>query len=292
MIESPPETKNTRSRFDAQLSTRDFGRFSKLVYEQCGIRLPQHKRSMLEARLRKRLREHNLVSFEDYAKMIFDGEVPLDELVKLIDVVTTNKTDFFREPAHFDFLTQNALPTLIQDGWSGAKSPLRVWSAGCSTGKEPYTLAMVLSEFQAQMPDFDFEILGTDISTDVLKKARLGVYLAEKANPIPVPLRKKYLLKSIKPAQKRVRVVPELRTKVRFARLNFMESDFGFRQPFDVIFCRNVMIYFDRDTQQRLLAKLATCLKPGRFLFLGHSETLLGFNLPLVQMAPSVYRKV
>ena len=119
MKEVPSGFTATRSRFDAQLSRRDFERFSKLVYEQCGIRLPQHKRSMLEARLRKRLREHNLVSFEEYAEMIFDGEIPVDELVKLIDVVTTNKTDFFREPAHFAFLVERALPVLLADGRGG-----------------------------------------------------------------------------------------------------------------------------------------------------------------------------
>ncbi len=292
MTETPPGMNTTRTRFEAQLSIRDFERFSKLVYEQCGIKLPQHKRSMLEARLRKRLREHNLVSFEDYAKMIFDGDIPVDELVKLIDVVTTNKTDFFREPAHFDFLTRQSLPALMREGRTFSKTPLRIWSAGCSTGKEPYTLAMILSEFQEQNQGVQFEIMGTDISTDVLEKARLGIYAAEKAAPIPEPLRKKYLLKSKNPAQKKVRVVPELRSKVRFARLNFMDENFGIETPFDVIFFRNVMIYFDRETQERLLFKLAACLNPGCFLFLGHSETLLGFDLPLVQMAPSVYRRV
>jgi len=292
MTEAPIGIKTAHSRFDAQLSSRDFERFSKLVYDQCGIRLPQHKRSMLEARLRKRLREHNLVSFEDYAEMIFEGEIPVDELVKLIDVVTTNKTDFFREPAHFDFLVKRALPVLLQTGGGMTSQPLHVWSAGCSTGKEPYTLAMVLSEFQEEHSGFRYEILGTDISTDVLEKARLGIYKEEKVAPIPAFLRKKYLLKSKNPAHQKVRIVPELRARTRFARLNFMDRSFEFEHPFDVIFCRNVMIYFDRDTQEQLLTKLAACLLPGRFLFLGHSETLLGFDLPLEQMAPSVYRKV
>jgi len=284
--------KTRPSRFDAQLSSRDFDRFSKLVYDQCGIRLPQHKRSMLEARLRKRLREHNLVAFEDYAEMIFEGEIPVEELVKLIDVVTTNKTDFFREPAHFDFLIEQILPVLVQEGVGTDRSPLRIWSAGCSTGKEPYSLAMTLSEYQEADPDFHFQILGTDISTDVLKKAQRGIYPEEKVAPVPMPMRKKYLLKSKDPSQKKVRIVPEIRSKIRFSRLNFMAPSFNFDQPFDVIFCRNVMIYFDRETQKQLLTKLAACLLPGRFLFLGHSETLLGFDLPLMQMAPSVYRKV
>ncbi len=279
-------------RFDASLSDRDFDRFSKLVYDHCGIKLPSHKRSMLEARLRKRLRAHTLTSFEDYAEMIFAKEEPTEELIKLIDVVTTNKTDFFREPAHFDYLIKSALPFLIESYGAGINQPLSVWSAGCSTGKEPYTLAMVLKEFQAELPDFSFNILGTDICTDVLEKAVQGIYSVVKAEPISEALKKKYLLRSKDPENRVVRVSPELRSLARFRRLNFMDDDFGFREPFDIIFCRNVIIYFDRPTQEKLLAKLVDNLAVGRYIFLGHSETLLGLNLPLQQMAPSVYRRV
>ena len=290
------ETGNDRHAalrtFDLRLTTRDFERFSRLVYEQCGIRLPAHKQSMLEARLRKRLRALGLASFEEYAELIFSGREPEGELVKLIDVVTTNKTDFFREPAHFDFLVRTALPVLIESDGIGLTRPLRIWSAGCSTGKEPYTLAMVLSEFREIHPDFRFEILGTDISTDVLDKAARGIYGEEKAEPIPPAMRRKYLLRARDPERRQVRVVPELRSLVSFRRLNFMDADYGMREPFDIIFCRNVLIYFDRPTQERLLARFAGYLESGRFLFLGHSETLLGLNLPLRQMAPSVYRKL
>lgn len=279
-------------RFDAKLTDSDFERFSRLVYDHCGIKLPAHKRSMLEARLRKRLRAHNLGDFKEYAEMIFSQKDSTEELVKLIDVVTTNKTDFFREPAHFDYLSKSALPFLISTYGAGMTQPLKVWSAGCSTGKEPYTLAMVLKEYQVNHPDFRFDILGTDICTDVLETAVQGIYNAVKAEPIPDKLKKKYLLKSRNVENRQVRIVPELRSLVRFRRLNFMDNDFGFREPFDIIFCRNVIIYFDRPTQERLLGKLVQNLAPGRYIFLGHSETLLGLNLPLKQMAPSVYRKV
>jgi chemotaxis protein methyltransferase CheR len=287
-----PEITTGLKRFDARLTDRDFDRFSKFVYDHCGIKLPPHKRSMLEARLRKRLRAHNLASFEDYAEMIFAKDKPTEELVKLIDVVTTNKTDFFREPAHYDYLVKSTLPFLVGTFGSGIKQPLRVWSAGCSTGKEPYTLAMVLKEYQAEVPGFRFDILGTDISTDVLEKAVQGIYTAVKADPIPEALKKKYLLKSKDPENRMVRIAPELRSLVRFHRLNFMDDNFGFREPFDIIFCRNVIIYFDRPTQERLLTKLVDNLVVGRYIFLGHSETLLGLNLPLKQMAPSVYRRI
>jgi len=247
---------------------------------------------MLEARLRKRLRAHSLYTFEEYADLVFSRGESTEELVKLIDVVTTNKTDFFREPAHYDYLVQHALPFLVGSFGSGVNQPLRVWSAGCSTGKEPYTLAMVLKEFQSGLPDFHFDILGTDICTEVLEKAVQGIYPAIKAAPIPEKLKKKYLLRSKDPENRMVRIVPELRSLARFRRLNFMDDDFGFREPFDIIFCRNVIIYFDRPTQERLLSKLVDNLKSGRYIFLGHSETLLGLNLPLKQMAPSVYRKI
>jgi chemotaxis protein methyltransferase CheR len=287
------DKQQTRLRtFDLRLTDRDFERFSRLVYEQCGIRLPGHKQSMLEARLRKRLRALGMASFEEYAELIFSGQAPEGELVRLIDVVTTNKTDFFREPAHFDFLVHTALPRLLGRDGCGLSRPLRVWSAGCSTGKEPYTLAMVLSEFRDSHPGFSFDILGTDISTDVLDKAVKGIYAEEKAAPIPLALRRKYLLKAKDPELRQVRIAPELRNLVRFRRLNFLDADYGLRDPFDVIFCRNVLIYFDRPTQERLLGRFAGLLEAGSFLFLGHSETLLGLSLPLKQLAPSVYIKI
>jgi chemotaxis protein methyltransferase CheR len=150
----------------------------------------------------------------------------------------------------------------------------------------------VLKEYQKELPDFRFNILGTDICTDVLEKAVQGIYQAAKADPIPIELKKKYLLKLKGPDSSMVRIVPELRSLVRYRRLNFMDDDFGFREPFDIIFCRNVIIYFDRPTQECLLAKLADNLSVGRYIFLGHSETLRGLNLPLKQMAPSVYRRI
>ena len=291
MTENPQEDPSGMKRFDARLTDRDFERFSRLVYEHCGIKLPPHKRSMLEARLRKRLRAHDLHRFEDYADMVFARGDATEELVKLIDVVTTNKTDFFREPAHFDYLVQSALPFLVNSFGSGVRQPLKVWSAGCSTGKEPYTLAMILKEYQSRTPGFRFDILGTDICTDVLEKAVQGIYSAVKADPIPTALKKKYLLKSKNPEARQVRIVPELRSLVRFRRLNFMDEDFGFRDPFDIIFCRNVIIYFDRPTQERLVNRLWDLLEPGGHLFVGHSEGLSAIEHKFRYVGPAVYKK-
>jgi chemotaxis protein methyltransferase CheR len=267
------------------LSERDFDRFSRLIYSVCGIRLLPHKKTMLEVRLRKRLRILGMQTYGEYGDYVFSVKGMQQELSCLIDEVTTNKTDFFREPAHFDFLLQSALPQLYHSG-AGRGRPLIVWSAGCSSGEEPYTIGMILSEFADTAPGCRFIVLGTDISNKVLEKARLGVYPLERAEPIPHRLKKKYLLRSRDPEKNQVRIAPELRTRVLFRHLNFMTDE-----PADAIFCRNVIIYFDRQTQEGLLGRLCSHLRPNGFLFMGHSETLNGMNLPLIQVAPAVYRK-
>lgn len=277
--------------FQQGLSEDDFRRISRLIYDTCGIKLPAPKKSMLESRLRKRLRHLKLKSFEEYCSFIFSSGGLEQELVSLIDVVTTNKTDFFREAAHFHYLVEHALPALRSLGVASERRPLHLWSAGCSTGEEPYTLAMVLSEYARLHGDFAFSILASDISTEVLEKARLGIYAAERIAPVPDALRKRYLLRSRSAEKPQVRIVPELRACVSFQRLNFMDERFAVPDSIDVIFCRNVIIYFDRPTQQALLQRFCQHLESGRYIFMGHSETLHGMNLPLVQVAPSVYRK-
>jgi chemotaxis protein methyltransferase CheR len=206
----------------------------------------------------------------------------------MIDVVTTNKTDFFREPVHFDYLSNHAISDLVIEK---QKRSIAVWSAGCSSGEEPYTIAMVLNEWAQTQKNFTFLILGTDISTKVLDKARLAVYDNERISTIPLEYKRKYLLKSRNPLKSLYRIVPELRQTVKFRRLNFMDTDFGFREPLDIIFCRNVIIYFDKATQERLLNRFCQQLSPSGYLFMGHSETLLGMDVPLVQVAPTIYRK-
>jgi len=209
----------------------------------------------------------------------------------MIDVVTTNKTDFFREPRHFDYLNEIALPQLINSTGAGIDRPLRIWSAGCSSGEEPYTLAMVLDEFSWSGDKLRYQILATDVSTQVLEKAVLGIYHKDKIEPVPMPMRRKYLLKSRSKDDPRVRVVPELRERVQFRHLNFMDENYDVKESQDIIFCRNVIIYFDRATQERFLGRLCRCLAPGGYLMMGHSETLSGMALPVVQQAPAVYRK-
>jgi len=260
-----------------------------LIYAEAGIHLGTERKTMLEMRIKRRLKILNLDSYGTYCDYLFGHSGLKNEITHLIDVVTTNKTDFFRESAHFDFLTQKALPDLTQ------RSPGRqvlLWSAGCSTGEEPYTMAIVLSEYGLTHPGFRFRILASDISTTVLAKAEQGVYTNDIVAPVQPLLRRKYFMRSREPGSDRVRVVPELRRMVEFRRLNFMDGDYGMSEKADAIFCRNVIIYFDRPTQERILQRLSNCLVPGGYMFVGHAETLHDMKLPLEPVAPALYRRI
>lgn len=273
------------------MSDQEFRRFSSLIYQVCGIKMPPSKKNMLEARLQKRLRVLSLTSFRQYADLLFSEEGLEKELPSLINVVTTNKTDFFREPAHYNFMVEKALPDILKTGYRGISRIIHIWSAGCSTGEEPYTLAIILAEYAAKWPQMHFSILATDISTSVLEKARLGIYSEQNIAAVPPQLRRKYFLKSKDKSKSLVRVIPELRRLVTFSHLNFMDDNFGVSRTQDMIFCRNVTIYFDKQTQKQVLGKICNHLVPGGYLFLGHSETLSGLDMALVQVASTVYQK-
>lgn len=278
-------------RNTASLSASEFERLSRFIYMNCGIKMPPTKKIMLEARLRKRLKDLSLETFSSYCDYLFSKNGMDNEMIHMIDVVTTNKTDFFREPNQFTFLTENALPEMVEAIGCGIKRKLKVWSAGCSTGEEPYTLAIVLSEFGENYPGWDFSILGSDISTQVLEKAALGIYPMDRVEAIPLSIKKKYFLKSKDKLKPLVRVAPELRKRIQLKRINFMDDDLGVKDMMDVIFCRNVIIYFDKETQEKLIRKLCRNLMPGGYFFVGHSETLFNMDLPLTQVAPSIYKK-
>jgi chemotaxis protein methyltransferase CheR len=274
---------------EAALSKPDVDRLRALVYAQAGINLGPDKKIMLELRLRPRLRSLGLDSFRHYCDYVFSSGGQRDEMVHLLDAVTTNKTDFFREPQHFDYLTKKALPEIVRS--RGTERPLSIWSAGCSTGEEPYTLAMVLSEYAKTSPGFRFKLLATDICTTVLEKANLAIFKAEVAAPIPKDLLRRYFLRSRDRVSNLLRVVPELRNLVEFRQLNFKDPDYCLTEKPDIIFCRNVIIYFDRQTQKQILQRLVQQLVPGGYAFLGHSETLHGLDVPLTPSGPAVYRK-
>ncbi|MBA3014126.1 MAG: chemotaxis protein CheR [Proteobacteria bacterium] len=271
-------------------SDADFDRLSTFLQSKLGIKLPESKRTMLSGRLTKRLRILGLTSFAAYCDFLFSAEGQKTELIPLMDTVTTNKTDFFREPAHFAYLTGTVLPSLISRG----EKHCRVWSAGCSTGEEPYTLAMVLSDYRHSNSarGFSFEITASDISTKVLEIAKRAIYSEDKVHPIAMDMKKRYLLKGKGPNLGMVRIVPEQRALVRFGRLNFMHDDFRMPVRQQVIFCRNVLIYFDKETQEMVINRLCQYLVPDGYLFLGHSESIMGYKVPLIQEASTIFRRL
>lgn len=251
--------------------------------------MPPVKKVMLQSRLQKRLRELNLSSFKEYIDYVFSKEGLNNEIIHMLDVVSTNKTDFFREPVHFDFLTQTALPELMQ---GSRNRMLKVWSAGCSSGEEPYTIAIVMADFAEKNPGFDYSIIGTDISTQILQKAVDAVYKEDRVSIIPLETKRKYFLKSKERLNPTVKVGPNLRKKVRFGRLNFMDNYYDIPETFDIVFCRNVLIYFDRETQEKVIQKLCDKLRPDGYFFLGHSESIMNMQVPLKQVKPTIFKRI
>ncbi len=280
--------------YKAKLKDKDFFRLQKIIEGEYGIKMPISKKDMLEARLRKRLKILSFPNFAQYCDYLFSEVGMKDELIHMLDMVTTNKTDFFRESEHFDFLVKSVLPGMITGEGIGINKKLMIWSAGCSTGEEPYTIAMVLNEFRERVPGLKFQylILATDLSSRVLDSAKRAVYHENKILPVPENAKKKYILKSKDPLKKLVRIIPELRSLIKFRRLNFLDSNYGMREPIDIVFFRNVQIYFEKDTQRSILLKIYNSMRDGGYLFIGHSETLNGLDLPFEQIVPTVYRKV
>ncbi|HEV2518454.1 MAG TPA: protein-glutamate O-methyltransferase [Devosia sp.] len=284
-LKTPPDDA------DDHLSALDFGRIAKLIEGEAGIKLPPGKRLMVEGRLRKRMRALGQPDFASYCNLLFKQGGLERELTHLINAVTTNKTDFFREAEHFDFLVAEMVPTLLK---ARERNPLlKIWSAASSTGAEAYTLAMVLDDLQAQRNDFRFAILGTDISTAVLAQGRRAVYPAEMIAPVPPELQARYVMHARRPgARREVRMVPELRRLVRFTHLNLMDLAYPFDRDVDVIFLRNVLIYFEKADQDAVVARLVDHLRPGGYIVLGHSESMIGTSLAVRQVAPAVFQKL
>jgi len=269
-----------------ELKNADFDKISRLVYEQCGIFLHEGKKELVKARLSKRLRAGNYKSFSDYYHYVTTDE-GTDELISMIDSITTNLTSFFREESHFVRLRQ--IIHASQDKVAASRNKFKIWSAGCSTGEEPYTLAITVLEASGNRP-FDASILATDISTKVLRIADAGVYHHDRVKNIAMPILKKYFQVGTGRSEGQVRVKNELKKMIEFRRFNLMDR-FGAHQEYDVIFCRNVMIYFDKKTQNELVNKFHDSLKSGGYFFVGHSESLTGLKHSFKYVEPSVYLK-
>lgn len=272
----------------AALSPASFTRFARFITSEIGIKMPDSKLTMVQSRLLRRVRDLRMQSVEQYAEYFFASSSS-EEREHFINAITTNKTDFFREPQHFVFLRDIVLPEAGRDARRTGR--FKAWSAGCSSGEEPYTLAMVLARHAGYNPGFDFVILGTDISTRVLSSARNGVYQESQILAVPPEFRRKYLLRGGNNAERLARVVPELRRKVSLHQLNLMDHDYCIKDVFDIVFFRNVMIYFDKDTQEAVINKICRNLVPGGYLFVGHSESIAGLDIPVRQVQTSIYRK-
>ncbi len=269
------------------IGDREFTRFQSLIHREAGIWLSPMKRALLVGRLTRRLRELGLDSFGEYYERV---EADGAERIRMLDRVTTNETHFFREPRHFEFLAQKVFPSWRAEADEGLRPRrIRAWSAACSTGEEPYSLAISLLRAFPPGSGWELEILATDLSTRVLERAREAVWPIEKAREIPPADLKAFMLRGTGPQQGLMKAGPEICAFVRFARLNLNDTAYPALGRFDLVFCRNVLIYFDAKTKERVVGRLLGLLAPCGYLFLGHAESLSGTALPVRSVLPTVY---
>ena len=266
------------------ITAEEFKRFHTLIYNESGISLGEQKRSLLASRLSKRLRDLDLETFSEYYKKVTEDQ-SREEFTRLLDLVSTNKTDFFREPKHFDFLRERIIPELERT------KRIRIWSSACSSGEEPYTIAMTLFD-SVQNPNlWDFKILASDLSTRVLAKAAAGTYDEERVRDVPSDVIRRHFLRGRGESAGLLKVKPHLADIIQFRRLNLMDEHFPIKNPLDLIFCRNVMIYFDPPSRATLIARLTEQLASGGYLIVGHSESLFGIRHSLESIQQGVYYK-
>lgn len=274
------------------LPASDFERISSLVGETIGIRLTPQKRLMVESRLRKRFRQTERAGFADYCRFLFDEGGLETEMVHLVDAITTNKTDFFREAEHLDLMERQIVPELLMRR-SEPHPVLKVWSAASSNGAEAYSIAMILHGMINAGRPFRYAVLGTDISTAVLETARQAIYPAEAIAPVPRHLAERYILRGRSPERgDQVRIAPPIRRRVLFERMNLMDETYPYDRDVDIVFLRNVLIYFDKTDQEAVVDRLLRHVRPGGFLIVGHAESMIVREGPVQQVAPGVYRKV
>jgi chemotaxis protein methyltransferase CheR len=285
-----PQPRREEGGASQGLCDRDFEKFSRIIFDVSGIALTDSKKELLRARLGKIMRRRGIPSFRDYLALV-EGDSSGNEVVFMLDAISTNVTSFFRESDHFRFMEDVVLPGIAGKADKTGGKRLRAWCAGCSSGEEPYSLAITISEFITSNAKWDARILATDISTKVIKAAREGVYARPKLKDIPPNLVSRYFSRETgEEGLDLYRVVPGVRSIISFARLNLI-GQYPFKGPFDVIFCRNVMIYFDKKTQEALVNRFHGYLDAGGHLFIGHSESLNGIAHQFQYVKPSVYRK-
>lgn len=273
-------------RVPRAISESEFRRFQELIYREAGIWLSQAKAALLVGRLAKRLRHHRLHSYKDYYQLVVESP---EERIQMLDAVSTNETHFFREPRHFELLHTTIFPRWAEEAAQGRRRRIRVWSAGCSTGQEPYSLAMTLLDHFPAGSGWEIEIVATDISTRALEIARQAVFPMAIAREIPNAYLKAFMLKGIREQADLMKAGPDIRAAVRFFRLNLNDDSYPFQGHFDLIFCRNVLIYFDRESRGRVTGRLLEHLSPQGYLFVGHAESLHEMNGKVRSVIPTVY---
>ena len=274
------------------LTDSEFSELVKIIYDKTRIQMTDHKRALVNARISKRLRALNMDSFKEYIDSLKNASDD-EEVTNFINAVTTNKTDFFRENKHFEYMKSSFLPAWEKSYKEGKVHNLRIWSAACSTGEEPYTIAMTLHEYFGERYDkYDIKILASDIDTNVLSHAMRGVYKEESVEPIANSILRKYFLKGSGENEGFYRVKSLLQKDLFFRQLNFKEADFNIHTMFDLIFCRNVIIYFDKEFQKELFLKFYKYMKEDSLVFIGHSETLFGISDIFKYVASNIYKKI
>ncbi len=293
-VEAVPELGGVRN--PPSCTPAEFQLLRDYLYATTGIAVPEKKLALIEGRLAKRLRVLGLRSYRHYYRHLLEGDEDKKEFSEFINALTTNKTDFFREEIHFQRLVKDLLPARVEWRKERGQRSLRLWSAACSSGEEPYTLGMHLIEFmeKEKLSDWDARILGTDIDSQILAKAEAGVYGLDRIAGVPLPYRQRFFKSATIPGKIQrpaLRVGPELKNLVRFRRFNLMVDNYPFNRGFDVVFCRNVMIYFDQKGRERVVRQITKHLCPGGYLVIGHSESLLGTTHDLQVAGPTVFRK-
>lgn len=275
-----------------EISDELFLKLGKMITDRYGIKMPIDKKIMFQARLQRRLRELEIFSFEEYALKLVSDDGESSEFSLLADFISTNKTDFFREKDHFDYLAEHILPEFLKNAPPNKQPEINVWSAGCSSGQEAYSIAITMEEFiRSKGVRFNYSVIATDISGRMLKAVREAIYPMDQINEISIELKHRYFLKSKSMKEPKIRVIKEVRNNVKLAYLNLMDDLYSFNTPFDVVFLRNTLIYFSSEVQKKVLTKVLDNLKVGGYLFIGHSESLINMDLPLQSIAPSVYFK-
>jgi chemotaxis protein methyltransferase CheR len=277
---------------EATLGDREFDLFRQLVYEHTGIALGPHKRPLLQARLARRLRALGLATFGEYHRHLTELDPSCQELGQFINAITTNKTDFFREPHHFQYLAEQWVPAMKARAARTGDRTMRIWSAGCSSGEEPYTIAMTVRDALGSAAGWDVRILASDVDTDVLARAQRGVYPIDHAAPIPEAVLGRHFLRGRGANAGTVQVRPEIRALITFRRINLMDARWPIRSAVDIVFCRNTLIYFDRPTQQRILERFVAVLKPDGLLVLGHSESIHGLLDRMIHLGHTIYQSM